>query len=83
MLSFITAFGVSCFYIWLKAFQQLSVQHDKYLWVPPVSLCMALCEVTIITLIVSQSFWVFIPVGLGGGIGCMGAMYMHKRMRRS
>ena len=82
MISSVFSFGVSVFYIWLKAFQQLNVQHDKYLWVPPISLLMALCEVSIVSLIVSNSFWLFIPIGVGGGVGCIAAMLAHKNFRQ-
>lgn len=82
-ISFIIGFCLNMGYIALKAFQQLSVQHDKYGWIIPVSLSMAACEVFTTKLIVANSALIFIPLGIGGGLGCMGAMKMHKYLRNN
>lgn len=82
MIVWLVLFAVNTLYIFLKAFQQLNVVHDKYLWIPIVSLCMALCEVISIGAIAAyRDLWLAVPIGLGGGVGCLIAMWMHKKMR--
>lgn len=77
------AFLISTTYVFVKAFQQQNVIHQEYKWVLPVSFIMAACEVSIIGMVAwNKSFWMIIPIGLGGGIGCMTSMYIHKLMRK-
>lgn len=79
-----SAFLVSFLYIFVKAFQQLNVMKTEYAWMVPTSLVMAACEVFIIgTAATTQQWWIFIPIGLGGGIGCMASVYMHSKMRKN
>ena len=76
------AFAISVIYIFVKAFQQQNVIHQEYKWVLPTSFVMAACEVTTIGMVAwHQTYWMIIPIGLGGGIGCIASMYLHKRMR--
>lgn len=79
MTNYVAAFLISLGYIYLKAWQQINVIHKRYTWVVPVSFMLALCEVATIGLVVHTSFWLFIPIGLGGGIGCLLAMKRHHR----
>lgn len=82
-MSYIILFFTSLLFIALRAFQQLNVQHDRYLWVPPVTTLMAVVEVLSITTIVKQgSLWAAAPMALGGVLGCWFAMWFHKWMRR-
>ena len=78
-------FASSYVFIFLKAFQQLNVVHDKYWWVIPTSLSMAFCEVFIIVALAkSEGFNVSmaIAVGLGSGLGAVSSMWLHKRAVR-
>jgi len=79
MLPFLTAFTVSFVYIYLKAWQQINVIHKRYKAVPLVAMLMALCEVTTIGLVVHTSFWLFIPIGIGGALGCLLSMWRNHR----
>ena len=79
MEMFILAGLVSFTYIFCKAFQQLNVVGKKYGWVVPTSMVMALCEVTIVASVVKTSVWIFIPIGLCGGAGCIVAMWLDTR----
>jgi len=79
MLPFLTAFTVSFVYIYLKAWQQINVMHKRYKAVPVVAMLMALCEVTTIGLVVHTSFWLFIPIGIGGALGCLLSMWRNHR----
>lgn len=82
MIAYLIAFGISMTYIYLKAWQQINVMKERYRWVMPVSFAMAICEVSVIGLVVAKSFWMFVPIGLGGGIGCMLAMKFNHRAKR-
>ena len=84
MFELLLAAGVAQFInIALKAFQQLNVMNYKYRWIPPTSMCMAVFEVFIIAMIArTQDSWylIIIPVGIGGCLGCMFSMWVHKRL---
>lgn len=75
----IKIFAASFVLIFLKAFQQQSVVGGYYAWVTPVSMMMALAECTIIVEVASiQTLWAAVPMGLGGGLGAMLGMYIHR-----
>ncbi len=84
---FVSIFAVNFVYIMLKAFQQKSVVADKKIFIIPTSVAMSACEVfmvgVIATLVISsQSYWAFIPAGLGGGVGCLIGMEVFNRLNR-
>jgi hypothetical protein len=72
----------SFIFVALKAFQQLNVMHDRTKWVLPTSMLMACMEVSIIIGAISNGWRAAIPMGIGGGLGCLAAMRLHKRMRK-
>lgn len=72
----------SFIFVALKAFQQLNVMHDRTKWVLPTSLMMAFMEVSIIIGAISNGWTAAIPMGIGGGLGCLAAMNLHRRMRK-
>lgn len=77
------AFFASFVFVALKAFQQLNVVHDQYLFVMPTSLLMACCEVFVIVSVAQVGWgWIVLYIGLGAGLGAMFSMYLHKRVRR-
>lgn len=83
MSLYLTLFFTSLTFIALRAFQQLNVQHDRYLWVPPTTACMAVVEVlTVTSIIKSGSLYAAIPMALGGVLGCWFSMWLHRRMRK-
>jgi len=68
--------------VFLKAFQQLNVVHHKVWWVLPVSFGMAACEIVSVGLIAVTLDWSLVfPMGLGGGLGCIASMAIHRRVR--
>ena len=52
-MTYIALFFASLVLIAMRAFQQLNVQHNRYMWVPPVTAAMAVCEVLTVTEIVT------------------------------
>jgi Na+/melibiose symporter-like transporter len=82
-MKWLVLFSASFVYIGLKSFQQLNVQHGKYLLIVPTSLLMAFAEVTVVVGVVkADSIWAAVPIGCGAGLGCMIAMMTHRRMVR-
>lgn len=84
---FIAIFSVNFVYIMLKAMQQKSVVADKKLYIVPTSMAMAACETfmvaTIATMVIaSQSYWAFVPAGLGGGAGCLIGMHLFNKLNK-
>jgi hypothetical protein len=85
---YIIAFACSVLHVGAKAFQQLNVVHDQKIAVVLTSFFIALFEISIFgiltTKFISQgldALWMVIPIGLGGGLGCLLSMYIHKNMR--
>jgi hypothetical protein len=81
-MSYIIAFAVSFVYIYLKAWQQINVIKHNIKMVPIVAMMMGLCEVLTIGLVVNESWLMFIPIGLGGGIGCVLSMLVNNNQVR-
>ena len=75
------ALVVSFVFVFFKAFQQLNVVYSKYAYILPVSLGMAFCEVTIVTLVVTSTIWIAIPIAIGSSAGAILSMIIHKRIR--
>jgi hypothetical protein len=71
-------------YVFLRAFQQLNVQHGAYYLVMPTSLLMALGDVFLITNYARDGVTtgLVLTVGVSAGLGSMGAMYLRKRFVR-
>ena len=76
-------------FIFLKAFQQRNVAFLHYWWVVPTSMTMAVVEVGVIGWVAIQAtqtakfldLWpLILAVGLGGGLGAVASMYIHKRI---
>jgi hypothetical protein len=67
-------------FVFLKAFQQRNVVFDNYGWIMPTSIGMAATEAIVIVNF-ARNGWslpLVIAVGLGAGLGCLGAMLIHK-----
>lgn len=83
MSPFVTLFCTSLVYIGLRAFQQQNVTHEKYLWVPPVTLGMAAIEIiTVTTIVKADTLTAALPMAAGGVLGCWAAMLAHSYLRR-
>ncbi len=81
---YLAAFGASFLYIGLKAMQQLNVVHGQFMAVVPTSFAMAACEAFIVVNVARSGFnwWLVFAIGLGGGLGCIASMWIHKRFRK-
>ena len=74
------AFITSYIYVGLKSLQQLNVVHQKYLWILPVSMMMAVCEVYVVASVAKNGWgWIVLSVGAGGGIGSITATWLHAK----
>ena len=71
MHGLIMAFLGYAFAVSLKSWQQLNVMNRKRKMIPLVSLAMAACEVLVVSRIIVDGWSVVIPMGLGGGLGCL------------
>lgn len=70
-------------FVFLKALQQLNVVHAAYFWVVPTSFAMAACEVYTVAAVATSGWgWIILPIGAGASIGCILAIYVHRRYVR-
>lgn len=78
----LSLFIATLFYVALKAFQQRNVSGGHYLPLIPTSYGMAAYEVFIVSAIVAADDKVaaVVAMGTGGWVGCMIAVYLHKRL---
>lgn len=75
------AFVASFVFIALKSWQQLNVVRQAYWWILPTSMAMAVCEVWVIANVSKFGFgWLVFWVGLGGGLGSLGATWFHHKV---
>lgn len=73
-------FIISYCYVALKAAQNLAVVNFHFTYIIPVSLCLAFCEVVVVTILaVNREILLFPAIGLGSGLGAITTMYLYKR----
>lgn len=73
------SFATSPGCVFLKALQQLNIQARNWVWIAPVSLCMAAGELLLVTSQVHHGWPVVLPIGLGGAVGAFVAIHFHDR----
>lgn len=79
----VSVFIVNFVYISIKASQQLRVMRAEYFWMVPTSLAMAACEVFMVgSIAVTRQWWLFIPIGLAGVLGCMLSVWFHEYLHK-
>lgn len=66
----------------LKATQNLSVFHSRWLHIPPTSLMLAVVDYYIINLIVTSSPWVIAATALGGAAGCWCSILFNNHWKK-
>lgn len=76
-------FLANMLFIGLKAMQQRNVQYLKYLPTMLTSQALAAVEVFVIYQVAARGFgWeTVVPIGLGGGLGAVIAMYLTRGYR--
>ncbi len=74
MISFALVILATGFAVSLKCWQQLNVMNRKIKMIPIVSIAMAFSEVLVISRVVVDGWSVVLPMGIGGGIGCLVAI---------
>lgn len=82
-------FTVQFIHVAFKAYQQLNVVHHSTRSVLPLSFAMAAAEICVISQVAvtymthdwQHAVLLVFPVGLGGGLGCLFSMWLHKRWR--
>lgn len=79
------AFAATGLFVFTKAFQQLNIHYDKYLLVWPFSVLLSIFEAGVIVYLYDAvkegSPLVVLSSGIGGGLGSIIAMLLHKRIR--
>ena len=79
-MTFAAAFVAAFVFVFLKSWQQQNVTFQKYLWIMPTSMAMALCEGYVVWRLAAAFKPVLIlTIGLGSGLGCMCATYLHHK----
>jgi hypothetical protein len=74
--------ATSLIYVFLKAFQQLNVFHNRYWWIMPASCGMCACEFFLIIKTTELNpGWGIMFGGSGAGLGCLAAMYLSRRFK--
>ena len=83
-LIYLAVFGSSYLYIGLKALQQLQVMNYQFKFILPTSLGLAACEIFIVYRVAKTGWdtYLWLALGFGAGLGCMSAMYLHKKRRK-
>lgn len=77
---YLTVFGVMFIAVFLKSWQQKNVIWQNYWLVPPTSVALFGFEMFgIYTVIENFSFLVLFFGGMGAALGCMLAMWSHKK----
>lgn len=62
-----------------RAMQTQNVVHGHYLSAAFLPLLIAVADVAIVTGVVATSWAAVIPMWLGGALGAMGAMVLHRK----
>lgn len=82
MLLYLSLAAASFAYVFLKAFQQRSVQDDNFIAILPVSLGLASMEVFTVSKVAATGWHplVVLSIGTAAGTGAMTAMLLHRRL---
>lgn len=82
-MSYLLAGLITYAYVACKAFQQLNVVRDNYGWVLPLSILISALEFWVVVHVVSTGWGLIVlPIGIGGGLGCMTSMWLHRRITK-
>jgi len=83
MTLFLLSALVTFAYVFMRAFQQLNVVGGHYWRVPLFSVAMGVGDVLLVMFIVkADSLWLGVVNGIGGGLGCVFAMYINSKWKK-
>ena len=67
--------------VFLLGFQQQNVTHEKYYLAMITSFCIAFAQFTVYREAVTAGTFEWIYMGLGGALGIVASMIIHKKLR--
>jgi len=79
---YLIAFLVPLVYVFLRVFQQRNVAHKEIKLMVLTSYGITAFEILSITLIVDKGWVLFLPLGTGGAVGSVAAIYFHEYLRK-
>ena len=82
MLSTLTIIAATALASFSRALQNLSIIHNNHKAVLIIPFLIATSDVLIILSVVSVGWSAIVPMGIGGAIGAVSAMALHKRFRQ-
>ena len=80
MAGYLLAAGAAFLLAGSKAFQSRNVVLDRDAWVLPTAFIIAAAEVGVVSAILLQGWPAVLPLGLGGGLGALASMRLHRRL---
>ena len=78
VIQILASFGM----VFFKGIQQQNVIGGKYKSALCTSYLMALFEVAVVSTIVSSGWSSIVPIGTGGALGVVAAMYVFRRVHK-
>ncbi len=82
MQVYLLGFGASVCLVGMKSWQQMNVQYEKLWWIPPTSYFLAAFEIYLWSKASSSNLLFWFSVGTGAWVGSLGAVLVHKRLRK-
>ena len=82
MISTLTIIAATALASFSRALQNLSIVNGQYKAAVVIPFLIATSDVLIILSVVSVGWSAIVPMGIGGAIGAVSAMALHKRFRQ-
>ena len=82
-MEYLLGFGAMYLSVFSKVLQQKNVIHSDWWMVMPTSMMICFFDVVVIANVASVGLALAPAVGIGGGLGCLSAMYVYNRFRRT
>jgi hypothetical protein len=80
--TFLLVFGAAFASALFRTFNQLHVMRLRYATVIPCNIAISFVDFCVIASVVKDGLWVFLPAGLGQGVGSLVAMKLFERYRK-
>jgi len=82
-MNYFLAWVASVALVFLKSFQQQSVTHERYRWIPPVSYGLAGFELYLWSRAPTADWGIWLAIGTGAWMGSIAAILVHRKVRRA